>query len=86
MTWFAIHDSATGELKSIADVVADPLPPGLTAKPLAGRPDLAVEEWNEAGRVFQPKPPAPAPKRPALRLKDSNSWTLADVADWLKEG
>ena len=57
MTWFAVHEIATGRLVSMATVVADPLPPGLTKKNLgAGKPP-DTEMWDEATTSFVPRPP-----------------------------
>jgi len=51
--WYAIYESATGALRSLGTVVAEPLPPGLQAKPVgAERPS---GEWNQQTLAFAPR-------------------------------
>jgi hypothetical protein len=55
--WWAIHDDTTGELRSVATVPADPLPPGLAKTVLADRPNIGTHRWNTTTRGFEPIPP-----------------------------
>ena len=56
MTWFALADTNTGALVSITDVVAEPLPPSLTAYPLANEPNLRAVMWDASTRTFVSRP------------------------------
>lgn len=57
MTWKAVYETATGVLRSIGTVVADPLPEDLSVKDLTGRPDGSML-WNPTTQDFDL--PAPA--------------------------
>lgn len=57
MAWFAIINTATNALLSVGDVVADALPAGLSALPLASRPDFSSVQWDAPTRGFVPVPP-----------------------------
>ena len=54
--WYAVYETATGRLASIGSVLANPLPTGMTALPLAAEPTSA-DMWDEATRTFIPRPP-----------------------------
>lgn len=56
MTWYAVYETATGRLHSIGDQVANPLPDGLTAAPLASAPDLSNVMWDNVARAFTSRP------------------------------
>jgi hypothetical protein len=56
LPWHAVIDDATGRLVSLGQVVADPLPAGLVAQDLPGRP-ADSQMWDEATRSFVPRPP-----------------------------
>lgn len=60
--WHAIYRLDSGALVSVASDgnVADPLPDGLGSVPYESQPDLAVVVWDDAARMFVPRPPAPA--------------------------
>lgn len=55
MSWQALYDVATGRLISVGDVVADALPDGLAALPLAGSP-ADSDMWDAATRSFVARP------------------------------
>ena len=57
MTWFAVHETATGRLVSVATIVADPLPPGLAKKNLGENRPPDNDEWDETTTSFVPSPP-----------------------------
>ena len=64
MTWFAVWETTTGRLVSIATVLADPLPAGLSVTTLGvDRPEGV---WNILTHVFDPAPVL----KPMLRLLD----------------
>lgn len=73
--WYAVHDES-GRLLSVGTTLADPLPDGLTAVVLAGEPDLASQQWDEAARDFV--------SRPQARVMDPYEWwrrfTLSEEA------
>lgn len=54
--WFAVHDRATGELRSLGTVVADPAhlaAQGLEARELGETaPDQHTHRWDSATRAF----------------------------------
>ncbi|KKL63176.1 hypothetical protein LCGC14_2177730 [marine sediment metagenome] len=56
MAWFAIYETATGRLESVATVVANPLPPGLTKKNLGPSKPPDSEMWDEATTSFVSRP------------------------------
>lgn len=56
MTWFAVYEIATGRLKSVATVVADPLPPGLAKKNLGANLPPDTEMWDESTLTYVPRP------------------------------
>ena len=51
MTWYAVYETATGALKSVGTVVADPLPAGLSALALSTQP--AGQVWNASTLAFE---------------------------------
>lgn len=59
MQHYAVYDTATGELRSVGTVVADPLPEGLAAVELDEAPDLAAHEWSPELLGFVPRTPDP---------------------------
>ncbi len=61
--WFAIYQTSDGTLVSLATVVADPLPAGLTKKVIAERP--VGFQWNTTLLDWEP---APAPPPDADRV------------------
>ncbi|GHF71299.1 hypothetical protein [Seohaeicola zhoushanensis] len=75
MTWKAVFETATGKLRSVGTVVADPLPEGLSVVDLAGRPDGAML-WNEATQAFDV--PAPAPVLTWSRTEFLELFTAAE--------
>lgn len=60
-TWHAVFDAASGELRSLGTVVADPLPEGLASKPFPFDPRAMV--WRPVERDFVQPPPVAAPRR-----------------------
>jgi hypothetical protein len=56
--FYAVYELATGALRSVGSVVADPLPDGLAALELSGAPDFGAVAWDPATRAFAPRPPA----------------------------
>lgn len=56
--WYAVIDAATGEARSYGTVLADVLPAGLVAVPIAKQPDRA-QRWNAATRAIEAVPPEP---------------------------
>jgi hypothetical protein len=56
MAWFAITNTLSGELVSIASVLADPLPVGLIALLQVTEPDLRASQWNSSLRLFEARP------------------------------
>ena len=59
-TWYAVYNNADGSLESIGTVVANPLPPGVTAVALASPPDLAQVQWDKVQLKFVAIPTPPA--------------------------
>ncbi len=58
--WFAVYRNDTGALWAIAsDIDAGALGTEFGAVPYETRPDLAAVVWDEAQRMFVPRPPAP---------------------------
>ncbi len=55
--WFAIYQTSDGTLVSLATVVADPLPAGLTKKQVA--PHSAGFQWNTTLLDWEPVPAPP---------------------------
>lgn len=56
MPWYALHDG-NGRLVSVGTVLADPLPPGMTAVDLgATAPDFRASMWDETTRLFVARP------------------------------
>lgn len=56
MAWYAVCEVISGNLVSIASVLAEPLPAHLIALPLAAQPDLSATRWNAALRLFETRP------------------------------
>lgn len=54
MPYWAVYDVATGELRSRASVLPDPLPSGLAAKDVTTDPGGAI--WDPAAKQFNPRP------------------------------
>lgn len=63
--WFAVVASDSGEAVSFGTVVADPLPPGLTALPLSEADADALNRgralWDAASRSVVMRPPSEWP-------------------------
>ena len=55
--WFAIYQTSDGTLVSLATIVADPLPAGLTKKIVAERP--TGFQWSPSLLDWEPTPPPP---------------------------
>ena len=55
--WFAIYQTSDGTLVSLATVVADPLPAGLSKKQVRERPKN--HQWNTSTLDWEPEPPPP---------------------------
>ncbi len=55
--WFAIYQTSDGTLVSLATVVVDPLPPGLTKKIIVERP--TGFQWSTTLLDWEPEPPPP---------------------------
>jgi hypothetical protein len=55
MPWFAVYESGTGRLVSVAQTVADPLPAGLAAAELGQRP-ADSQMWDTTTRTFVARP------------------------------
>ena len=56
MPYFAVYETATGRLKSLGTVLADPLPVGLTVLDI-GSPPPDNEMWDATITSFIPRPP-----------------------------
>lgn len=56
--WYAIYQTADGTLVSLATVVADPLPAGLTKKAIAEPPGAGFQ-WNPTLLDWEPAPVPP---------------------------
>lgn len=57
MPWFAIYETATGRLRSLATIRTDPLKAGLASIEFADRPDDSANMWDRATLSFVPRPP-----------------------------
>ncbi len=63
MVWHVIYDDRTGGdvavggYLSVATVMADPLPSGLSSKVIADRPE--GQQWNTTTLEWEPTPPPP---------------------------
>ena len=57
--WFAVCETATGELKSVGTVIVDPLPKDLEAIALSDEPDWSLNIWDNAAKGLIPRPPDP---------------------------
>lgn len=55
MTWYAVYETATGRLKSLGTVLANPMPVEFTVQVLAAEP-ASDQMWDEATRTFVPRP------------------------------
>ncbi len=55
MGWSALYDTGSGQLLSVGQILADPLPPHTAALPLAGPPS-AAEMWDPVARAFVARP------------------------------
>ena len=56
MSYYAIYETATGRLVSLGDVVASPLPQGLTAVDIGRAVDLRDQVWDQASKAFIARP------------------------------
>lgn len=56
MAWYAVYVTATGELVSVGQVVADPLNPSYSSKVLSGQPDFSTQMWDTVSLDFISKP------------------------------
>ena len=54
MTWHAVYRISDGQLASVGEVIADPLPAGLASVEIY-EPDFATHEWDSASLGFVPK-------------------------------
>lgn len=89
VTWYALYNVADGTLISQeSDECSQRLTDaqlqakGVARKVIAG-PVASGEQWNPATLKKESAPVVNDP-RVALTVKASGSWTLADIADWLK--
>jgi hypothetical protein len=61
MNWHLLYNSTTGQSVSIGTVIADPLPAGITALPLADAEGEGLQNgtliWDAASRSLIPTPP-----------------------------
>lgn len=55
MAWFVVHRTETGQIVSSGDVVASPLPEGLTSVDVGARP-ADSKMWDPASRAFVDRP------------------------------
>lgn len=55
-SWFAIYETATGRLRSLATIKTDPLGTGLAFIEFADRPDDFTNMWDEGRLSFIPRP------------------------------
>jgi hypothetical protein len=59
--WHLLYNTTTGESVSIGTVIADPLPEGITALPLADAEGEGMQNgsliWDAASRTLIPTPP-----------------------------
>ena len=56
MTWFAVHEIATGRLESVGTIIVDPLPPGLATKNLGANRPPDDEMWDESSLTYVLRP------------------------------
>jgi len=70
MAWFALYNTASGQILSVGTVIADPLPAGVTLLQLAGQPS-DNEMWDQVNKTFV--------VRPAKVLVDRLDDLLADT-------
>ena len=56
--WQVVYRESDGAIVSVGTVIADPLPPGLAKKPIAGPPGHV--DWNPATLEWDTRP-APGP-------------------------
>ena len=57
MIWYAIYQTSNGALVSLATVVADPLPAGLSKKQIREMPPNS--QWNTTLLDWEPRPAPP---------------------------
>lgn len=77
MTWYAVYDIATGNLKATGTKVADELPAGLAAKSFDYNVQAKDKQWDSALLDFVT---VDAPKQPLLPFEFKNRFTLEEHA------
>ncbi len=83
--WHALIDSTTRKPLSYSSAMPVPKS-GQEVKIIRQQPD-ETHEWNPATETVIPRSPKAPPVDPlaATMAKTSSSWTLADIADMLKD-
>ncbi len=97
MTWYAVYRASNGQLVSVGEVVADPLPDGLASVAIDG-PDIGTHEWDAAALSFVPRlarasrvswsrydflKRIPTPKRIGIRVAAKNNPIVEDFVSLL---
>jgi hypothetical protein len=86
MIWFAIYDSTSGKLISVASRVTSSLPSRLKTKEYDSKPDLATTMWDETSREFVPRPEPVMVSRIDDLLNDSRSgWKTKLLPDEIQD-
>ena len=63
---------------NMEEVTNEPLPPGVSDW-------LSIRgNWNRVTKTHTPLSPLSVSPKVALRAKSSDTWTIEDIADWLK--
>ena len=75
MTWYAVYDVGSGALRSVSEVVVNPLPAPLASTPIAGPPD-GTQRWNPATLAFEAIP------QRRTDLRDKLAQLEADYQRW----
>jgi hypothetical protein len=85
--WNYQYDQAAGNklISEYSDTAPTPvgLPANIKTFSRAQRLDPVTEQWDTVTATIKPKS-APVDPLATLKAKTSATWTLADIADWLK--
>lgn len=94
--WYAVYETATGALRSVGTVLADPLPAGLSS--VAIGQDHPSGDWDSASRTFVPRSTLPErwtkfeflmrmtpAERKACRARAEGDEDAADFMDMLNQ-
>ena len=91
MSWYAVYRIADGQLLSVGEVVANPLPDGLASIQI-DEPNFITHEWDSASLTFVQRPQAttrvwsryafmmriPTPKRIGIRAAAKSDPVVED--------